>query len=56
MTASQFRTALERLKRSRADLAHELRVNVRTVYRWASGESEVPQTVALLLECWLKNT
>lgn len=54
MTAPQFRAALKRLKHSRGQLAKRLRVNVRTVYRWASGASVVPDTVSLLLECWLR--
>ena len=54
MTPAQFRTALKRLRLSRGQLAKLLRVNVRTVYRWASGESELPETVALLMHCWLR--
>ncbi len=54
MTATQFRTALKRLDLSVAELARRLRVHVRTGRRWASGESMVPVTVALLVECWLR--
>ena len=52
MTPAQFRAALKALRLSRGQLAKRLRVNVRTVYRWASGDSEVPETVALLMNCW----
>jgi len=54
MTSAQLRTALKGLRLSRRQCAKRLRVNVRTVYRWASGESEVPETVALLMNCWLR--
>lgn len=54
MTPAQLRAALKGLRLSRGQLAKQLRVNVRTVYRWASGESEVPETVALLMYCWLR--
>lgn len=52
MTAAEFRAALKALRLSRGQLAKRLRVNVRTVYRWASGDSEVPETLALLMNCW----
>lgn len=52
MTDAQFRGALKRLKLSRGKLAKLLGINVRTVYRWASGESDVPEGIALLLDCW----
>jgi DNA-binding transcriptional regulator YiaG len=52
MNAPQFRAALKRLRLSRAALARKLRVNVRTVYRWASGDNDVPEPVGLLLACW----
>jgi len=52
MTDAQFRRALKALRLTRRALAERLRVNVRTVYRWASGESAVPEVVALLLVCW----
>jgi len=54
MTSAQLRAALKGLRLSRRQCAKRLRVNVRTVYRWASGESEVPETVALLMDCWLR--
>jgi DNA-binding transcriptional regulator YiaG len=54
MTATKFRASLKRLRLPLAELARRLRVNRRTVHRWASGESAVPETVALLLECWVQ--
>jgi DNA-binding transcriptional regulator YiaG len=54
MTPPQFRAAVKRLKIPLAELARRVHVHVRTVRRWASGEIPVPETVALLLECWLR--
>jgi DNA-binding transcriptional regulator YiaG len=54
MTPTQFRAALKRLDLPLAELARRVRVHVRTVRRWASGEVAVPESVALLLACWLR--
>jgi len=54
MSAQKFRSAIKRLKLSQGALGRRIRVHRRTVRRWASGESDVPETVALLLDCWLK--
>ena len=55
MSAKDFRGALKRLKLSQGALGRRLHVHRRTVRRWASGESAVPETVALLLDCWLES-
>jgi DNA-binding transcriptional regulator YiaG len=54
MSTAQFRAAVKRLRLSQAALARLLKVNVRTARRWASGESTVPEPIALLLACWLR--
>jgi DNA-binding transcriptional regulator YiaG len=54
MSAAQFRAAVKRLRLSQAALARRLKVNVRTARRWASGESAVPEPIALLLTCWVR--
>jgi DNA-binding transcriptional regulator YiaG len=54
MTPKQFKTALKALRLSRNKLAAVVKVNRRTVYRWASGESAVPEMLALLLTSWLR--
>lgn len=54
MSPTQFRTALKRLKMPLTELARRVRVHVRTVRRWASGEVAVPESVALLLACWIR--
>jgi DNA-binding transcriptional regulator YiaG len=47
VNATQLRQALKGLGWTRKRFAKELEVNERTVRRWLSGESPVPQTVAL---------
>jgi transcriptional regulator with XRE-family HTH domain len=54
MTAPKFRAAVKRLGYTMTALAKKLKVQRRTVHRWASGQSPVPETVALLLTCWLR--
>lgn len=53
MTATQFRTALDRLKLSQLGAAKLFRSNDRTVRRWAIGERAVPVTVAIMLKLML---
>lgn len=54
MTPLQFRAALKRLKMSLRAFSKLVRVNQRTVTRWASGEYPIPQWVRLLLEAWTR--
>jgi DNA-binding transcriptional regulator YiaG len=55
MTASQLRGALARLKLPQRQFALRLRVSVTTVNAWARGRRSVPEVVAQLLACWLRN-
>jgi DNA-binding transcriptional regulator YiaG len=55
MSAKDFRSAIKRLKLSQGAFSRRVKVHRRTVRRWASGESVVPETVSLLLECWVKS-
>jgi hypothetical protein len=62
MTSEQFNAALARLGVTegvylhvgRAAFAKTIKVNPRTVGRWALGEAEVPTAVAMLLNLMLK--
>lgn len=49
MTPEDLRTELSRLGLSQVGAAKALRVNEKTVRRWASGEIPIPHAVALLL-------
>lgn len=49
MTANQFRTALSRLGLSQAGAASLVGADPRTGRRWALGERQVPDCVAILL-------
>ncbi|HEX9282352.1 MAG TPA: helix-turn-helix domain-containing protein [Gemmatimonadales bacterium] len=54
MTAAQLRRTLTRLGLSQRQLALRLRVDVGTVNRWATGKTPIPETVRLLLDCWVR--
>jgi len=54
MSPQQFRDALRRLRLSQVQAARRLRVNERTVRRWVAGDSRIPESVALLLQTWLR--
>ena len=54
MTPAKYRQAVKQLGLSMTALARKLHVQRRTVHRWASGESPVPEMLALLLESWLR--
>jgi DNA-binding transcriptional regulator YiaG len=54
MTPKQFNSALEVTGFTQTSLAATIKVNDRTVRRWASGEAEVPTAVAMLLKLMLK--
>lgn len=49
MTANQFRAALTRLGLSQAGAASLVGADPRTGRRWALGERQVPECVAILL-------
>jgi DNA-binding transcriptional regulator YiaG len=49
MTATQFRAMLKRLKLSQRGAARLFKVDERTARRWALGEGNVPEAVALKL-------
>lgn len=55
MTANQFRAAIKRLGISQRALVRKLRLakSERTARRWALGEAEVPECVAILLRLML---
>lgn len=49
MTARQFTAALAQLGLTQIAFADLIRVNERTVRNWVGGRSDVPTTVAMLL-------
>lgn len=49
MTANQFRAALARLDLSQVGAARLVGSDPRTARRWALGEREIPECVAILL-------
>lgn len=49
MTPDEFRAELSRLGMTQAGAARFLKVDERTIRRWATGDKEVPEAVALLL-------
>jgi hypothetical protein len=53
MTAKQFQTALDRLGLSQLGAARLFGADGRTARRWAGGERDVPDTVAILLRLML---
>lgn len=53
MTANQYRVALDRLSLSQRGAAKLFGVGERTSRRWALGEADVPQPVAILLRLML---
>jgi transcriptional regulator with XRE-family HTH domain len=54
MTPLQLRAALKRLKMSQRAFAKLVRVNRRTVTRWAAGDTPIPSMIRLLLEAWTR--
>jgi hypothetical protein len=53
VTANQFRAALSRLSLSQAGAAQLVGADPRTGRRWALGERQVPECVAILLRLLL---
>jgi DNA-binding transcriptional regulator YiaG len=49
MSAEQFKRELRRVGTSKRALARVLHVSRSTVYRWATGEVEIPGPVAVLM-------
>jgi len=54
MTAMQYRTAIEKLGLSQRGAAQFLGVDERTSRRWALGEAQVPESVAMLLRLMIR--
>ena len=50
MKAENLKKIRERLDMTRAQLAHALEVNERTVRRWENDETKIPRTVELALK------
>lgn len=53
MTANQFRTAIDRLGLSQLGAARLFGSDPRTARRWALGERDVPECVAIVLRLLL---
>lgn len=53
MNSKQFTSALAQLGATRAAFTKVIKVNDRTVRRWASGETPVPTHIAMLLNLML---
>lgn len=53
MTANQFRAAIDRLNLSQVGAARLIGADPRTARRWALGEREIPECVAILLRLML---
>lgn len=49
MNPAQFRTLLGRVGASQTAFAGLMRVSARQVRRWASGDSEIPRSVEIVL-------
>lgn len=54
MTPRQFNIALGLIGSSQLAFAKVIKVNARTIRRWALGEAEVPTAVAMLLNLMLE--
>jgi DNA-binding transcriptional regulator YiaG len=54
VTALQYRTAIEKLGLSQRGAAAFLGVDERTSRRWALGEAQIPQSVAMLLKLMIR--
>lgn len=54
MTALQYRAAIEKLGLSQRGAGAFLGVDERTSRRWALGEAQVPESVALLLRLMIR--
>ena len=53
MTAKQFQAAIDRLGMSQVGAARLVGADPRTARRWALGERDVPECVAILLRLML---
>ncbi len=54
MTPVQFRSALGKLDITQVEAARLVCVNPRTVRDWISGETRIPEAVAILLRFMIK--
>lgn len=54
VTGMQYRTAIEKLGLSQVGAASFLKVDARTSRRWALGEAQVPESVAMLLRLMIR--
>lgn len=50
MTPDDFRAHLSRLGYSQAGFARLMKVDERTVRRWGTGDTPIPESVRMLLE------
>lgn len=55
MTPAELIGTLAVLGLNKSEAARLLSVTYRTVHRWAEGEQEIPQAVALLLRLMIKH-
>jgi len=55
MTSAQFRWALSRLEFTRVEAARYFGVSDRQVRNWASGHTEVPRAIELVIEFRLRD-
>ena len=55
MTKTQYRKALEELKLTPYSAAPALGISLRQSHRYASGEQPIKETVARLLEAYLRH-
>ena len=53
MTPAQFRSALKKLAISQVKVASLLGIDQRTVRRYAAGDAEIPESVAIILRLLL---
>lgn len=54
MTPNQFRAALDRIGLTQVGAAKLFGADPRTARRWALGEGDIPETVAILLRLAIK--
>jgi ribosome-binding protein aMBF1 (putative translation factor) len=55
MDASEYKAAREQLGLYNVELARKLAVNLRTAQRYESGELPIKETVARLIQMYLKH-
>ena len=55
MNASEYKAAREQLDLYNIELARKLGINLRTAQRYEAGERRIPETVARLLQMYVKH-